>query len=292
MKGIKKYFSLNIVVIFKLVLFGLIFSFFSIAINADSVELYEDPATGQVFTKPGPGRKKISSSDINQGSSKSNSKLKVNGRVQVRSVAGQKDSVFSNGHSDYNAWDTGFRRLRIGLAYEGDKWWGGIVDLKMENLLNSPYSTTKSVTIPGADGNSYTVLKEEKLNDSRGGVQEANIWVKAPFMSSIFYFGQQRVRFLRENLETSANLLTTERAFSASFLQQWDIGIFADIHPLELINKKYTHYMKVSGSVMNGKGSGHEGVGRQRVLTDTHSGTQPLLITPMLSWRIEVNPFD
>lgn len=263
--------------------------------DAEPLQLYEDPATGQVFTRPGPGRQKISEDSLKQENEikkPSHRKLKLTGRAQVRTVAGQKDSVYSNGHNDYNAWDTGFRRLRLGMVYQGDKWWGATVDLKMENLLPSSYTTTSTTSVPGSDGNDYTVVKSAKTNNGRGGVQEANIWLKAPFLNSKFYFGQHRLRFLREELETSANLLTTERAFSITFLQQWEIGGFADIYPLAAIDKKYTYFLKLSGAITNGKGSSHEGRGRQRVLTDTRSGTEPLLISPMYSWRIEINPFD
>lgn len=258
-------------------------------------DLYEDPETGQLFTKPGPDRNKLFSlEELNKENTKPQSefpKLKINGRIQVRTMAGQKESSYSNGHSDYNAWDVNFRRMRIGFSYEGEKWWGAVVDVKLENLLNRQFLTNKSDTTIGADGKVNTFQKEVRLNNNRGGIQEANIWAKAPIMNSKIYIGSQRLRFLREDIATSANLLTPERAFSVSFLHQWDIGIFGDINPLELIDKKYTHYLKLSAAYTSGKGT-HEGYGRQAVLTDNRSGTEPLLISPMISWRIDINPFD
>lgn len=260
-----------------------------------SKDLYEDPESGQIYTKPGPGRVKIYSKESNTSQeSKTSSeypKIKLIGRIQVRSMAGQRESTYSNGHSDYNAWDTNFRRLRFGFNYLGEKWWGATLDIKAENLLNKPYLTNKTDTTIGADGKVKTFQKEVKINDNRGGIQEANLWVKAPFMNSKFYFGSHRLRFLREDISTSANLLLPERAYSVNFVHQWDTGIFGDIHPLELIDKKYTYYLKLTGSITSGKGT-HEGYGRQSVLTDNRSGNEPFLITPMYSWRIEVNPFD
>lgn len=262
---------------------------------AEPVQWYEDPQTGQVFTRPAPGRVAIDVASSKQQTQKVKpepTKLILMGRVLTRAVAGQKDSIYSNGHSDYNAVDVHFRQIRLGAKYKGDSWWGGVVDIRLENLLNSGYTTTSTTTVPGADGKDYVVVRNVKLNDSPGAVQAANVWLKAPFMHSKFTMGQTKIPFLREDLASALDLIFPERAMGGAVIQHWDIGLLLDTHPLELIDSKYTHYMKFSAGFFNGKGSSLEGRGRQRVLTETRNGTEPMLISPLLAWRLELNPFD
>ncbi|MCB1156139.1 MAG: phosphate-selective porin O and P domain protein [Leptospiraceae bacterium] len=253
---------------------------------AEEIELYEDPITGLVYTKPGPGRKKIGAEEVKDKAKEvkkpSNEKLTISGRLQVRGISAQKDSDFSNGHRDYNSFDMNFRRVRFGFKYNGDKWWGAQVHIRIENLINPPYLVESK--------NSSGAVTSEKVKDSRGGLQEANFWFNVPLMKTKVKFGMAKHPFLRE-WGSSVNLVVVERAFVSNFIQQFDIGGFVHTHPLSLISEKLTHYMLFSFSYTNGKGAGHEGIGRQRALTETHSGKDPMFISPMLSWRVEVNPF-
>ena len=76
----------------------------------DSKDLYEDSETGQIFTKPGPNRKKIDyfkstekpeTGIVIKTTDPHKAKLTLNGRIQFRGVTGSMQSPYSNGHSDF-----------------------------------------------------------------------------------------------------------------------------------------------------------------------------------------------
>ena len=213
-------------------------------------------------------------------------KLKITGRVQFRGVSGQTDSVYSNGGRDFNSVDWNFRRVRLGAVYEGD-FWGAVVDIRLENAMNKPYTVTTTKKDP-VSGETYVTKVKDR--DNKGQVQEANIWVNIPFMKSKLTGGQQKVPFMREQIESAARMEFTERSMMAQAMTQWEIGLKYDFHPLVLINKNLEHYMKVDLSMTNGHGSSIEGTGAKQSLTDTRAGTQPLLISPLYAWRVQIDP--
>ncbi|HNI88379.1 MAG TPA: hypothetical protein PKX55_09490, partial [Leptospiraceae bacterium] len=92
-------------------------------------EVYEDNETGQLFTKPGPGRTKVEPQKLSttlpdafahRPDDTSKEKLTVYGRIQFRGVTGSEQSPYSNGNNDFSALDWNFRRLRLGAMYEND----------------------------------------------------------------------------------------------------------------------------------------------------------------------------
>lgn len=277
-------------------------------------ELYEDVTTGQTFTKPGPNRVRlvplpsklkdkdgnpISEEDIqkyleyqktplpggfaNTPQNPIGEKWTIVGRVQFRGVSGQKDTIWSNGHSDFNAIDWNLRRARIGLIYQGDTWWGTAVQLRLEDITSRPYTVQQKDAL----GN----VKDVQTKDNRGALQEANIWVSFPWLGSRITIGQMPMAFAREWLQSSANLINLERSFLTNIVWQMDMGGTLRIRPLREIDKKYEHYLEIQGGIYGGHGSGLEGFGRLQNATNTYSNTKPLLTSPLYTWRVVVNPF-
>ena len=216
---------------------------------------------------------------------KEEEKLKITGRVQFRGVSGQEESTFSNGGSDYNSVDWNFRRVRLGAKYEGD-FWGTVVDIKLENLLNKNYTTTSTKDVGGTE-----VVTKVSDKDNKGAVQEANVWVNIPFMKSRLTMGQFKAPFMREQIESSGRIMFAERSMMTNAMTQWEIGLMYGFKPLVLIDKKLENFMTVDLSVTNGHGSSSEGTGGKQVQTNTRSGNEPMTIAPLYNWRVEINPF-
>jgi hypothetical protein len=210
-------------------------------------------------------------------------KLLILGRVQFRGMSGQKESSFNNGSADYNAVDWNFRRVRLGFMYQGGKWWGGQLHLRVEDAINRPYITTRNNPDTGA-------VEQVNIRDNRGLLQQANIWFNIPVMESVLVLGMFRLPFLRE-WHTAANMMTPERSFAHSNLHAFDMGVQYAFHPLGLISKKLEQYILARVSMTNGSGAGHEGLGRRAGLTETRGGTKPLHMSPAYHWRVTYNPF-
>ncbi|MES0491050.1 MAG: hypothetical protein ABUK01_13715 [Leptospirales bacterium] len=190
--------------------------------------------------------------DIKPDKKDSNNKLKISTRVQARVMAGEKNSSWA-GHSDYNAVDFNFRRIRLGVEYNAG-WYGSKVELKGENLLSV----------------------------GKSSIQEANIWAKPGFLESKFVLGQYKIPFIREQMGSSGRLMLPERAFSAGMAQQQDIGLMYTFNPLSsFFEKKFA----IGLSVTNGDGSGHDGVGRKQGETAVGTG-----LAPLFNWRVEIAP--
>jgi len=127
----------------------------------------------------------------NRPSDLANERLLILGRVQLRGMSGQRESVFNNGKSDYNSVDWNFRRVRLGFMYEGGSWWGMQMHLRIEDAIAKPYITTQ--TDPNT-GN----IERVSLRDNRGILQQANMWFHIPYMESMLVVGMFRLPFLRE----------------------------------------------------------------------------------------------
>ncbi|MDH5720061.1 MAG: hypothetical protein OEZ13_05485 [Spirochaetia bacterium] len=182
--------------------------------------------------------------------------LKIGARIQTRLMMGEKDSDFAT-NEDYNAVDFNFRRLRLSLVFQGAKWYGGYLELKGESMLQK----SKSV------------------------IQEANLWVKLPFLSGKITMGQFKIPFIRESVQSSSRLMFNEAAFSASTTQEQDIGIKLSLKPLLLMGSSYEHFLDFDASVTNGEGSGQNGVGYKSVEAVNSN------VNPLFNWRVQVNPF-
>jgi hypothetical protein len=278
-------------------------------------EFYVDKESGQVFTKPGPNRVKMDEPDqprkkvisdfiksplpagfSNTPEKPIEEKLTIVGRVQFRGVSGQRDTIWSNGHSDFNAVDMNFRRVRFGFMYQGAKWWGTSVAVRLEDLANKPYTVQQKTTIEYLDSSitkqSATLVQDVAIKDNRGGLQEANIFINIPFWGSRVIFGQLPMAYAREWQQSSANLVTVERSHLTNTVWQMDIGTTFVVQPLgELIDKKYERFLQIQGGIYNGHGSGLDGAGRSQGLTNNYSNTKPLLLTPMYTWRVQFQPF-
>ncbi len=270
-------------------------------------DLYEDPKTGQVYTKPAPGRIKINGPvgpldktaepEDNRGgfarvpSNPILEKLTVVGRLQLRGVSGESESSFNNGNRDFNSIDTNVRRARIGWVYEGGSWWGAALSLRVEDMINRPYLVRQTATVRDSAGQDVTVTRDVTIRDSFGGLQEAFFWFGIPFWKTRITVGQFPIPFLREFQMTSANLINVERAFSTQAYPQMDLGGMISFNPLMQLNPKWNQFFAVQLGVFNGKGSGLDGTGRTQVLTNTRNNTQPLLISPLYVWRMQYNVF-
>ena len=193
----------------KKILILLSITVFSSFVSAQ--EFYVDKESGQVFTKPGPNRTKMDEADqpkkriisdfikapfpagfSNTPEKAVEEKLTIVGRVQFRGVSGQRDTIWSNGHSDFNAVDMNFRRVRFGVMYQGAKWWGTSLAVRIEDLINRPYTVQQKTTIEYLDSTntkqSATLVQDVAIRDNRGGLQEANIFLNGLFQASFSYF--------------------------------------------------------------------------------------------------------
>ena len=137
--------------------------------------------------------------------------LYMEGRIQSRIMLGEKETEFAQ-NSNYDAIDFNFRRIRLTAHFQGAHWYGGVLDIKAENLLT--------------DG-----------TQAKSGIQEANIWFKLGLWDTKFKLGQFKLPFLREQITSSSRLLISERSFSSETLQQSDIGIFLRTYPLYFLRR-------------------------------------------------------
>ncbi len=275
-------------------------------------ELYEDPNTGQIFTKPGTGRVKIEyakpllNSNIttlpdafaHRPDDTRKEKLTIYGRVQFRGVSGSIQSPYSNGHSDFNALDWNFRRVRFGATYEND-WWGLNVQFRMENMVNrvNTVTTTTNVVTSVENNNGVIetvttpVVNNVRMTDNRGHIHDASVYAKHPYAGLRLTFGQINTQFTREYLQSSANFITLERSIITNAIPQFDIGMMVSANPLQRLGNKWEKYLQVSLMVGNGKGAGGDyGTGRRQDLTTANRwGT--VLISPTYYARIQYNVF-
>ncbi len=271
-------------------------------------ELYEDTETGQIFTKPGQGRRKIEYAKpltasetttlpdgfIHRPEDIKKEKITLTGRIQFRGISRSEQSPYSNGHSDFNAMDWNFRRLRLGTMYEND-WWGMNIQLRGENMLNRtdvvPTTTTLNYTDVSGKPASTTYVSNVRLKDNRGYIHEAFVYAKHHYAGLRLTFGQINTQFTREYLQSSANFITLERSIITNAIPQFDLGVMLSANPLKELDHKWERYLQVSFMVGNGKGAaGDNGTGRRQDLTTSNRwGTT--LISPTYYGRIQFNPF-
>ncbi|MBK9502282.1 MAG: hypothetical protein IPO06_23475 [Leptospiraceae bacterium] len=274
-------------------------------------EFYEDTETGQIFTKPGPGRTKVEylkpmpreittlpDGFAHRPDDVKKEKITVYGRMQFRGVSGSVESPYSNGHSDFNAVDWNFRRLRFGTMYEND-WWGMNIQFRMENMVNRPNTaTTTTNVVTGVSNNNgiittttTPVVNTVRMSDNRGYVHEALIYAKHPYAGLRLTFGQMNTQFTREYLQSSANFITLERSIITNAIPQFDLGVMVSALPLKELGHKWERYLQVSLMVGNGKGAGGDyGTGRRQDLTTANRwGT--VLISPTYYARAQYNVF-
>lgn len=299
-----------------------------VAVTAQPTQLYIDKTNGQVFATPGPNRVRIDNqngadeeperhkSGLTQESNflkgygftdtpgqsahrprdPHKEKLTIYGRIQFRDAMGSANTAYSNGHKDFNANDFAFRRLRLGAIYQGSDWWGAVINMRLENQINSTQLTTskQTVTIPNGSGGTQTIsyLTSAKLHENRGGIQEAVGWFKIPFASSKITFGHINLPFNRQYIGSSQNLIGLERSMGTIALPQFDDGVMLSINPLsEIFGKKWDKYWEVFGFIGDGRGAaGDYGTGRKQSLTYTWHGKTTLALTPTYIWRMVFNP--
>ncbi|EKJ87663.1 phosphate-selective porin O/P [Leptospira meyeri] len=271
-------------------------------------ELYEDTESGQIFTKPGPNRVKVEynrplkNGDIttlpdafaHRPDDTAKEKLTIYGRIQFRGVSGSQDSLFNNGHRDFNTVDWNFRRLRLGAQYEND-WWGTNIQLRLENMLNRPdvVQTTSTLNYLDANGRPATTsyVTNTRLKDNRGYIHEAFAYAKIPYGGLRFVFGQLPTQFSREYLQSSANFVTLERSMIVNAIPQFDNGVMIQATPLKEIDHKWERYLQLSLMVSNGKGGGGDyGTGRRQDLT-TANRYGAVNTSPIYYARAQVNVF-
>ncbi len=276
----------------------------------ETIEIYEDAETGQLFTKPGPKRTKVQNMPspkkdkyepfpnhlTNRPTEIKNEKFTMTGRLQVHGISGQTQSSFNNGHRDFNSLDWSVRRARLGFLYQGDKWWGTALNLRLENAFASPYLSPGGTTSVCADAACSTkvsaLTSQPSLKDARGFVQEAFIYVNLPFHIRV-NVGMLPVQFNRDYLMSSANFIGVERTFVSNVLPQFDNGLSFQWMPLaDILDKKYEKYLVISGMMSNGHGGGGDyGFGRRIDTTYSKNGTAPVIISPLFSGRIQYNVF-
>jgi hypothetical protein len=277
------------------------------SINADA--LYMDEETGQVFTKPGSGRKRIvglgkkgetnlPAHSAHRPMETEKEKLTIYGRIQFRGISGSTDSAFSNGHRDFNSMDYNIRRLRLGALYEGSNWWGAAINIRGENLLNRPQLTSATTTPITTTNNGVTtttnvVTNQGTLSQNRGAIQEAVGYVNIPWSGSRITFGQINVPFNREYMGSSQNLINIERSMITNVMPQFDIGIMYSFLPLSAYKKEWERYIQGYFFVGNGQGGGGDfGSGRKQDLTYTQGGNRSKVYTsPTFVYRLVYNVF-
>ncbi len=277
--------------------------------NVETYEvLYEDTNTGQLFTKPGPNRKRVEylrplpqgtrttlpDTFAHRPNDTSDEKLTLYARMQFRGVSGSADSTFGNGVRDYNAVDWAFRRLRIGTMYEND-WWGTNIQLRLENMLNRPdvVQTTNTLNYTDSNGRpaSATYVSNVRMRDNRGYIHEANIYTKIPFAGLRLIMGQIPTQFSREFLHNAASFVTLERSLIVTAIPQFDQGVMLFTTPLKELGNKWESYLQVTFMVGNGKGGGGDyGTGRRQDLTSSNR-YGAVNISPIYFTRVQANIF-
>ncbi|MGJ4789885.1 hypothetical protein [Leptospira koniambonensis] len=260
--------------------------------------IYEDQ-DGQLYTKPGPGRfKSKMDKAINKNEPKFNpypnhftsrpdelqkERLTITGRIQFRGVSAQTGSNYNNGNEDFNSVDWNFRRLRLGLQYQGNSWWGMALNLRGENMLNAPYVTQTK--------NSTGEVTNVSLKEGRGYIQEAFLFVNIPILGARLSFGQLPTQFHREYLMSSANFIALERSYMTNAYPQFDMGVNLRLSPLkDFFEGKYEKYLTVDLMAGNGHGGGGDyGTGRRQDLTVAGRPNQPILNSPLYFARVQWN---
>ncbi|PJZ49709.1 hypothetical protein [Leptospira saintgironsiae] len=260
--------------------------------------IYEDQ-DGQLYTKPGPGRfKSKMDKAINKNEPKFNpypnhftsrpdelqkERLTITGRVQFRGISAQTGSNYNNGNEDFNSVDWNFRRLRLGLQYQGNSWWGMALNLRGENMLNAPYITQTK--------NSTGEVTNVSLREGRGYIQEAFLFVNIPILGARLSFGQLPTQFHREYLMSSANFIALERSYMTNAYPQFDMGVNLRLSPLkDFFEGKYEKYLTIDLMAGNGHGGGGDyGTGRRQDLTVAGRPNQPILNSPLYFARLQWN---
>lgn len=224
-------------------------------------------------------------------------KLTIIGRMQMRMMSGQGDTMYSAPGTDYGLVDFNFRRLRFGVMYQGDHHWGMIVNMRLENATNKVFNTTTTTNcMPASGTGSTTCLTGDSLGDNRGYVHEANLWYNFDFLRSRIIFGMINVPFSREFLMSSANLINIERSLGTNAHQQFDNGLMIQFNPLKALDKKYDRYLTVQGMIGTGHGgAGDFGFGRrydsQNVPATNSSGSAYTPVAPTFYGRVQYNAF-
>ncbi|EPG74121.1 phosphate-selective porin O and P domain protein [Leptospira fainei serovar Hurstbridge str. BUT 6] len=209
-------------------------------------------------------------------------RLRIQGMMQIRGISAQRDSAFSNGHRDFNSVDTNFRRVRLGTDYRVQNW-GFTVNLRLEDLINSPNTKEQK----NATGN----VTDVSVKTDGGILQSGYFWFQYPVSWIRTTIGQFKTPFQREQLTNANRLALPERAYGTYLLPRYDIGGMIEFEPLNIISTEYSKYIIFYLSATNGKGSSPNGIGNKQVLTSYNTTDTPLLISPQLSWRVELNPF-
>ncbi|EPG67234.1 hypothetical protein [Leptospira wolffii] len=264
----------------------------------EEITIYEDQ-DGQLFTKPGPGRfkskidKAINKHDpkfnaypnhlTNRPDEPQKERLTITGRVQFRGISAQTGSNYNNGNGDFNSVDWNFRRLRLGVQYQGGSWWGMALNLRGENMLNAPYITQSK--------NTTGEVTNVSLKEGRGYIQEAFLYVNIPIMGARVSFGQLPTQFHREYLMSSANFIALERSYMTNAYPQFDMGVNLRLSPLkDFFEGKYEKYLTVDLMAGNGHGAGGDyGTGRRQDLTVAGRPNQPVLNSPLYFARVQWN---
>ncbi|TGK35362.1 hypothetical protein [Leptospira andrefontaineae] len=260
--------------------------------------IYEDQ-DGQLYTKPGPGRfKSKMDKAINKSEPKFNpypnhftsrpdelqkERLTITGRIQFRGISAQTGSNYNNGNEDFNSVDWNFRRLRLGLQYQGNSWWGMMINLRGENMLNAPYITQNK--------NTTGEVTNVSLREGRGYIQEAFLFVNIPILGARLSFGQLPTQFHREYLMSSANFIALERSYMTNAYPQFDMGVNLRLSPLkDFFEGKYEKYLTIDLMAGNGHGGGGDyGTGRRQDLTVAGRPNQPILNSPLYFARVQWN---
>lgn len=266
--------------------------------KSEEITIYEDQ-DGQLYTKPGPGRfkskidKAINKHDpkfnaypnhlTNRPEEPQKERLTITGRVQFRGISAQTGSNYNNGNGDFNSVDWNFRRLRLGVQYQGGSWWGMALNLRGENMLNAPYITQSK--------NTTGEVTNVSLKEGRGYIQEAFLYVNIPIMGARVSFGQLPTQFHREYLMSSANFIALERSYMTNAYPQFDMGVNLRLSPLkDFFEGKYEKYLTVDLMAGNGHGAGGDyGTGRRQDLTVTGRPNQPVLNSPLYFARVQWN---
>lgn len=268
--------------------------------KSEEITIYEDQ-DGQLYTKPGPGRfkskidKAINKHDpkfnaypnhlTNRPEEPQKERLTITGRVQFRGISAQTGSNYNNGNGDFNSVDWNFRRLRLGVQYQGGSWWGMALNLRGENMLNAPYITQSK--------NTTGEVTNVSLKEGRGYIQEAFLYVNIPIMGARVSFGQLPTQFHREYLMSSANFIALERSYMTNAYPQFDMGVNLRLSPLkDFFDGKYEKHFTIDLMMSNGHGAGGDyGTGRRQDLTVAGRPNQPVLISPLYFARAQWNVF-
>lgn len=197
----------------------------------------------------------LNAQDTNTSDINKDSFIELKARVQTRIMTGMVDSDYAL-NKDFDAIDFNFRRLRFGIKAQSEKWYGGALELKAENLLAT----------------------------NKAGIQEANIWLKPGFLESKLTLGQFKIPFLREQMASSGKLMIPERGYSAELIQQQDIGLMFAFNPIAAFGENWKKRSYLALSITNGDGSGQDGVGRKA--TEVVNGPY---LAPLINWRFQIN---